>query len=496
MATRISAGATLLFAGVLSAPALTAPLDGGKPGDAGASPPAAQLWEKVKLDDARSSDPQPISSAALSPSSEASSWKFDERFQHPAVSAAIEQIQSGKVHQALQQLRAAAMEDPSMPPELLMMAYILLRNQRWNEGAVALEKAAVLHKDHPEVYQACGQFALMQDRNTDAWSHFQLALRVPIPEEWNDEQKKEFLLRCFVGLAAVSENRRDWQEAAHAFEQWSELEQLDAVTHYRWAKALLHAQAVEKAFKRLKEAHRLEPALNPPELMIAALYTEMGQFEKAAAWYETAVEKYPGDSRVHYEYAGSLLLAGHTSQSREQLQKAAEGQTNFDSLQTDLLLMRGLVARSEKEFEEAESLFTRVLRNSPGNPLALSQLPLVLIEQNDEAKKTLARQIAIANAQKNPRSMQALKSLGWVQYRLGNLNEAEKALKAGASATTKDGELLFFLAQVLLEQGKTAQSQRVAAMLRTAVEEPGLFILRREARQWLDAVSLVLQAAP
>ncbi len=117
----------------------------------------------------------------------------------------------------------------------------------------------------------------------------------------------------------------------------------------------------------------------------------------------------------------------------------------------------------------------------------------MLVEQKDEAKHRQALQIAIIHAQKNPDSPQAQAALGWIQFRLGQKQEAEASLRMAASGAVIDGETAYYLAQVLLANGKAHEAEPVIAMLRASVASPKLFLLREEAREWLDSVSFALE---
>lgn len=406
--------------------------------------------------------------------------------------SARENLLAGQVDQSLEHLKSAADTDPSLPPEVLMMAYIYLANNKWLEGKVALEQAAIHHRDHPEVYQACGQVALAEGRLADAWVHLLHARQLAMPSSWNEEKQRGFQAKCYAGLARVSERRNDWRTAAEMFRRWGSVAPLDANLFGRWGKALLFSGDKNAALEVLGRAHKLDPSMNPPELAIAALYTEIGNYEAAAAAYERAAENHPDDSRVYFEYAGSALLAGRDDEARRHLNKAIEIGSHYEKLQVDLPLLHGMISRSQGKFEDAERRFTHVLKQSPGHPVALAQLPLVLVEQEDDSSRQRALQMAMINAQKNPGSPQARASLGWVQYRMGQRAEAEETLNQAVAlaGNNVDGETLYFLVQVMLANGKAQQAEPYVRMLQEAVRSPRLFILRDDARKWLDSVAL------
>lgn len=446
------------------------------------------------------SPPEDSPSSESSPDDRLYFWRSIEgRFGGPTSGTANGQIDlarqsllAGDVDKSLQYLKEAVVADPTLPPEVLMLAYLYMANNNWQNGKIALEQAVKHHRDHPEVYQACGQVALAEGRIADAWVHLAQAQRMAPPSAWNKEKRRDFQSRCFAGIVAVSEQWEDWEMAAKMFGRWEAAVPLDANALGRWGKAQLFSGNKEAALELLSRAHQLDPSMNPPEIAMAALYTEKGMYDEAEATYQMAAKKYPNDSRVWFEFAGSRLLAGNSGEAREYLEKAAKIGSHAEKLRIELPLLSGLVARSEKRYQDAEGYFTDVLKLSPGHPVALMQLPLVLVETDDSSAHQRALQMAMIYAQKHPNSPQALTSLGWVQYRLGQQKEAEAALGKAVmlSGNNSDGETLFFLAQSMLANGKAQQAEPYVQMLRAAVQGHQLFILRDDARKWLDSVAL------
>ena len=113
-----------------------------------------------------------------------------------------------------------------------------------------------------------------------------------------------------------------------------------------------------------------------------------------------------------------------------------------------------------------------------------------MIDQPDEQKRQRALQLAIILSQKHPRSPHAWSTLGGVQYRLGRLADAEVSLAKAVTAMPGDGDTLYVLAQVLLEQGKTQEAEKVVQQLRTAAARPGPFVQRADAQGWIKNVAV------
>ena len=433
----------------------------------------------------------PLALAAEAPAS--NRWSADPRLQQPAVAAAATTLAGGDAKKCIEQLRAAVMKDAQLPPPLLLLAYIQLANGRLPQALVALDTAAVEDKKHPEIYLTLGQIAATQGRNADAWVHLHKALKLKPPATWSQAFHVGFQVRCYEELTGVVERRRDWEELEASLEKWAWLEPENERLRNAWGRALLLSHRDEDAFVQFAKAHELNPAQNPPELSMAAVYVERGEFERANPWYEKAAAANPQAARVYLEYGAGLLLADDFAAAQKQLQRTAELDAQPMQLGIDLPLLRGYAARGLKDYVLAEQMLTEVLRKSPGHVGALTQLVLTLDEQReDPAKRQRALELATILANKNAASPQALTALGWVQFRNSQAKEAEETMLRAMSFDTNDPQSLYLAAQVLLARGRSAEASQVIKALQEAMSAPSLFVDRAAARQWLDRVSLAV----
>ena len=79
-------------------------------------------------------------------------------------------------------------------------------------------------------------------------------------------------------------------------------------------------------------------------------------------------------------------------------------------------------------FADAETTLRAVLKESPGNPIALNNLGYFLVERNerlDEAVALVQKALAV-----DPNNPSYIDSLGWAYFKLGRLDDAEKTLRS------------------------------------------------------------------
>jgi tetratricopeptide (TPR) repeat protein len=104
------------------------------------------------------------------------------------------------------------------------------------------------------------------------------------------------------------------------------------------------------------------------------------------------------------------------------------------------------------DFAGAEATLRELLKETPGNPIALNNLGYFLLERNDrvaEAFDLIQQAVKI-----DPTNPSYLDSLGWAYFRLGRLNEAETSLREALRIDSGSGTIHEHLGDVYQKQGK------------------------------------------
>lgn len=404
----------------------------------------------------------------------------------PELKEAQDLYRKGNVDEALEMLEEATRRQSNLPPAQLMMARLHLSHNQIALGRSLLEQTAIDHREHPEVYLLFGNLALAEGQLTDAILHYERALEVGTPADWPENQKKKLEMECHAGRAIVAERRKDWPVAVDALTDWMKLDAMNPNVRDRLGTALFMAGDDRSAFEQYQAAARMDDKMNPAEVSMGVMYGRRGDYEKASQWFGHALKKYPRDARVHYELAGVALIQDRAGEAKQHADKAAEmGLENMA-----LTMQRGLIARQLKDWAQAEKFFSQAVQESPGDFEAMNQLALVLAEQPDEDKRQRALEFAQFNARQYPRSTQSLSTLGWVLYKLGRYDEAEQTLRTAAANPQVRRETIYFLARVLEKNARKDHLKKAYDRIQDLVNEPGLFILRPEARQWLQTAKV------
>lgn len=163
----------------------------------------------------------------------------------------------------------------------------------------------------------------------------------------------------------------------------------------------------------------------------------------------------PAQLRRAYEVDAGLYM---------QDQKYAQAEASFSrALQVvpddpELLYGRGLAYAEAGQTDQAVADFRRLLQLKPDDVDASNALGYTLADANRDLPEA-EKLIQTARAAK-PDDPAIADSWGWLQYRLGHLDQAEQSLRS-AWQTRKDADVGIHLGEVLWKQGRQEDARRV-----------------------------------
>jgi tetratricopeptide (TPR) repeat protein len=194
------------------------------------------------------------------------------------------------------------------------------------------------------------------------------------------------------------------------------------------------------------------------QLRVAVLLDDLGKSEDALNLVHELQARAGDDSR---ELGQTFLLEAELLGRHE---RGAEGLLVYDRGlhllpdDTRLLYARALLHESLNQVEAAEQDLRRVVALKPDDADALNALGYTLADRTDrhgEALELIKQALLL-----KPEEAAIMDSLGWAQYRLGNLSEAITALR-GAFTKQPDAEIAAHLGEVLWISGDKDEARKV-----------------------------------
>ncbi|MDQ3135535.1 MAG: tetratricopeptide repeat protein, partial [Acidobacteriota bacterium] len=121
------------------------------------------------------------------------------------------------------------------------------------------------------------------------------------------------------------------------------------------------------------------------------------------------------------------------------------------------LIMLSSAQERAGDSKGAEDSLRKILTTDPNNATVLNNLGYFLTERNErlnEALEMVKRAVRV-----EPANASFLDSLGWVYFKLGQLDEAERHLSEAAKRNTRSATIQDHLGDVYQRRGKTADAR-------------------------------------
>ncbi|PRX37298.1 Flp pilus assembly protein TadD, contains TPR repeats [Meinhardsimonia xiamenensis] len=178
------------------------------------------------------------------------------------------------------------------------------------------------------------------------------------------------------------------------------------------------------------------PAYVPATIGRAEALHASGKVEEAIATLRALAEEHPDNPSVH-------VSLGDMLRREERYAEAAEGYSRAIALYDEpergqwvVYFGRGICYERTGEWEKAEADFRKALELEPDQPQVLNYLGYSYVEMNinlDEAMDLIKRAV-----EARPDSGYIVDSLGWVQFRLGDYEQAVVNLERAAELMPTD----------------------------------------------------------
>jgi len=332
-------------------------------------------------------------------------------------------------------LLALSLMSPSLPQaEVLVKKYLegkaspevrmeyarqLLGSQRYAESDTQLQLVTSDKPDLADAWLLRGVLELQDNKLATAERSLKRYLELVLPKRnsANKAETSRSLAQAYLSLAQIAEQRKDWVEADG------------------WLKR------IDSAEDRLATQMRR-----------ATLLARQGKTDEARKLIRSQVEKSPAEGRLKLSTEVQVLRENKQYKAAYDLLTDAASRTPNDM---DLVYDLAMVAEKMGNLEDMERLLKKVIAAKPDYQHAYNALGFSLAERNmrlPEARQLVAKALELA-----PNDPFITDSLGWVEFRSGNLAEALKILQ-GAYKARPDAEIAAHLGEVLWAMGKRDQA--------------------------------------
>lgn len=324
------------------------------------------------------------------------------------------------------------LNDPANPPKPeIRLLYIrtLLSNTRFAEAMVQAVKLSTEAPNFAPGWLVLGslQYQYSQDNNDNKAVAAQASLKrfIQLAGQADTEPQNPGLTRAYLLLSQIAENNKDFNAA----KVW-----------------LTHIDNPEEAFAVQNRR--------------AALLAKQGKLDEALILLGELPENNAEDANMkltaqvqllrdnkQYQRAYDLLAKAIVSLNAA----AAPDKPDLSDLYYDLAML----AEKLNRLDDMERLLRLVIATKPEHHHAYNALGYSLAERRvrlPEAKALIQKAVQLS-----PEDPFIADSLGWVEFRMGNMDEAQRILEAAFKARP-DAEIAAHLGEVLWSQGRKAEA--------------------------------------
>jgi len=187
----------------------------------------------------------------------------------------------------------------------------------------------------------------------------------------------------------------------------------------------------------------------------ASLLAREGKLTQARELIRRAPERTPADARA------KLMAEAQVMRDAKQWNEAAkvltQGNQKYPN-DVDLLYEQSMMYEKLNKLDDMERLLRKVIELKPDHQHAYNALGYSLAERNvrlPEARTLIKKALELS-----PGEPSITDSLGWVEYRLGNHDEAVRLLR-DAYLSQPDAEIAAHLGEVLWVSGQIEEAKRI-----------------------------------
>ncbi|MEX0738752.1 MAG: tetratricopeptide repeat protein [Pseudohongiella sp.] len=318
------------------------------------------------------------------------------------------------------------------PRTALIEAQLLQNAGLADDAETLLGDAVTQYPTHRLLRYSYAQILVQNEKLREAAIHFTELLRLAPGD-----------LETLYSLALINLELEEYELAEDQLQTLLSAGHRNNEAHFYLAVILEAREDLARALSHYQQIGPRSNAFLSAQRQIMRLFVALERFDDATSWrvQRSAATPDLGPILPALE-AEALINAGFDDRADAVLDEALASYPD----NIDLLFARTLLSEQQNDMPQVEKDLLRIIDLDPDNARALNHLGYALTvrtDRYDEALDLIQRAIAIT-----PDDPAIIDSLGWVQYKLGRLDEALANLKT-AYAAFPDAEVAAHLGEVL-----------------------------------------------
>jgi tetratricopeptide (TPR) repeat protein len=323
-------------------------------------------------------------------------------------------VRAGSLDSAIVVLQALVEIDKNDLEATAALADVYLQKGRFAEAFPLYERVLQQVKDNPELLLRVGvsYFGQIQADSTFAPKAKEVLLRVSTmtPNDW----------RPFFYLGAIAAGAHEDSAAAGYFEHVITLERTNAEAWW----------------------------------FLATFRFERNEFRETVDILQEALAAVPTDARFYFLQGLSYSRLGMRDSAIARLERSLEiDPKDMNTISTLALEYEGL-----RQFDKSDQLYERALAIDPESALILNNYGYSLADRGLQLERALS--MALKAVEAEPENPSYLDTLGWIYFRLGRYQEAERYILHAIKGGEVSAVVLEHMGDVSQKLGKKSEAQK------------------------------------
>jgi tetratricopeptide (TPR) repeat protein len=361
---------------------------------------------------------------------------------------------SNQLDAALKLYLELAQEDPRDSRMQVQLSRIYREKRDFPKAHAAQNRAREIDPENLDIRYNEVNLLETEGKTADAITRMHELIAATVKKSYTpaDQANRGIL---FQQLGVLYRNNEQFAEAVDAFHKAVAADPDTAprasaqiIDTWRQAKDFAKAEAEADA------AAKKFPDDRAVKMVRGSLLADMGRVDEAAVVVRQLLNG-RNDREVYIGLAQIYDKGRRFKEETETLDAADKLAGDKDEKET-IIFLRGAMYEKMKRYDAAEAEFRKVLDGDPGNASALNYLGYMLADRNvrlQEAHGMISKALEL-----EPNNGAFLDSLGWVNFRLGKLDDAEANLLAAVARTARDPTVHDHLGDVYLQKGKVKEA--------------------------------------
>ncbi|MEN8177361.1 MAG: tetratricopeptide repeat protein [Pseudomonadota bacterium] len=355
---------------------------------------------------------------------------------------AVTAIQARQYTLAEQSMSRALQSRPDWSKGMLLLSRSLIAQERQDEGLEILKQAVASAPEKAELRLTYARLLLDNNQLAESLEQFEIL---------NQQNPKN--QDIIFALGVISSELKKYDLAKEYFQRLLKNRNKRSESHFQLG---LIAQKLNDPGTALQHFSKVDGKNQADaHIQMARILAALGQLNEARELLQRLRIALPQHgSKLHLIEADLLRDAQQYTLAHDIYNRALE----LYAGNIDLLYARALNAADMGQINILEQDLNNILNHQPNHADALNALGYTLADQTGrlgEAKQFIQRALTL-----KPDSPAILDSMGWVEFRLGNLEDALKFLQQAAKFSP-DAEIASHLGEVLWHMDKKNQALKV-----------------------------------